>query len=331
MENLPLDTSHPAVRDYLTLVRLQVLTPLSLLINIATVMVCALITSPTIGGLIRQKPTAISPNPAILAVYVAVLFLGQIGYCVILVLASKQETKRTLTKGVGMSLVAANFIMALWAIVWIMKWFIAASILQGLLLLFLLYSSLALYVYHPATSERPLDTMFIHAPIRFFVTLVLLALFPYCLFVALGLIHEPTAPGEYLSWHTWAGFGIVAGTNLLALLVVVTQLDIVWCIGATWVCISMWAQKPKPTPVYATTIACTILHPLALLLALAYVYYDQSPRRGRIALPPDREHYSNQASGGRAIGHVGPSAEEEGMGGIQATGPQEIDPNTTWG
>lgn len=79
MEGLPIDTSHPAVRDYLALIRyvlpmssplickpltspcsfyvcidrtarsLQVLTPLSLLINIATVMVCSLVVSPGLG------------------------------------------------------------------------------------------------------------------------------------------------------------------------------------------------------------------------------------------------------------------------------------------
>lgn len=69
MENLPIDTSHPAVRDYLALIRyvptltlfpdspvthrgvsvrsrLQVLTPLSLLINIATVIVCTAVLTP---------------------------------------------------------------------------------------------------------------------------------------------------------------------------------------------------------------------------------------------------------------------------------------------
>jgi hypothetical protein len=67
--DLPLDTSHPAVRDYLALVRyvcrivlishlmhhvsrLQVLTPLSLLMNIATVMVCTLVINPNLGALI---------------------------------------------------------------------------------------------------------------------------------------------------------------------------------------------------------------------------------------------------------------------------------------
>lgn len=93
MEALPIDTSHPAVQDYLALVRLQVLTPLSLLINIAAVAVCAFLANPSIAGVSRLYPTSITPNSAVIGAYVAVIYLGQIGYCLLLVLATKSETK----------------------------------------------------------------------------------------------------------------------------------------------------------------------------------------------------------------------------------------------
>lgn len=93
MESLPIDTSDPAVRDYLSLVRLQVLTPLSLLINIATVAVCAFVVTPSIAGVSRLYPTSITPDASAIAVYLLVVFLGQIGYCLLLVMASKTETK----------------------------------------------------------------------------------------------------------------------------------------------------------------------------------------------------------------------------------------------
>lgn len=92
--------------------RLQVLTPLSLLINVATVAVCSTVVNPSIGtylqspqecyftvspgGVSKLWPTSISPKPALIAVYVAVIYVGQIGYCLLLVLAKKPETKVSL-------------------------------------------------------------------------------------------------------------------------------------------------------------------------------------------------------------------------------------------
>lgn len=93
MDTLPIDTSHPAVRDYLALIRLQVLTPLSLLLNIATLLVCALIASPSIAGVAHLYPTAITPKIGIIEAYIFVIWLTQIGYCVLLVGARKPETK----------------------------------------------------------------------------------------------------------------------------------------------------------------------------------------------------------------------------------------------
>jgi len=93
MEALPIDTTHPAVKDFLALVRLQVLTPLSLLINIATVLVCAFLAKPSIAQVSRSYPTSITPNAPAIGAYVAAIYLCQIGYCLLLVLASKPETK----------------------------------------------------------------------------------------------------------------------------------------------------------------------------------------------------------------------------------------------
>lgn len=62
-----------------------------------------------------------------------------------------------------------------------MQWFLVATITQGILLLFLFYSNLALLIYHPPDGSRPLDTALIHAPMRFFFVLPLTILFPLSL------------------------------------------------------------------------------------------------------------------------------------------------------
>jgi hypothetical protein len=99
----------------------------------------------------------------------------------LLVLARKAETKKTLVKGVGVSLVLANWVMAFWAVTFVMQWFIAATALQGVLLLLLIYANVVLLVYHEPTRGRPFDTALIHAPMRFFLILPLSTLFPISL------------------------------------------------------------------------------------------------------------------------------------------------------
>ncbi|KIY68131.1 hypothetical protein CYLTODRAFT_374824 [Cylindrobasidium torrendii FP15055 ss-10] len=286
MEGLPVDFSHPAVRDYMTLIRLQVLTPLSLLINIAALSICAFVVNPSMGTIAKQYPTVITPRPSAVATYLIALYAMQLGYCILLVIARKPETKQTLIKGPGFPLVIANWVMAFWAICWIMKWFLAATVFQGIILACLLYSNLVLLIYHRPTNKRPLDTALIHAPMRFFLVLQLSLIFPLSLFITLGLTHTPSAPGppEDYDLYQWAGFGVVFGTNFLGWLVVVFRRDIVWCVAATWVCVALFTMRPKPAPVYITAIVFTVLHPVGLLGSLIYskFYQDNS-----VSLPGD--------------------------------------------
>ncbi|KAJ7035669.1 hypothetical protein C8F04DRAFT_514803 [Mycena alexandri] len=320
MDSLPIDMSHPAVRDYLALVRLQVLTPLSLLINIASVLVCATAVNPSMRTISKLNPTSISPSPAVVSVYVGAMYLGQIGYCLLLVLARKPETKRTITKGVGLSLVFANWLMALWAVAWVFEWFILGTILQGLQIVLLLYSNIALLTYHSLNlTSRPFDMALIHAPLRFFFVLQLMLVFPLTLFIALGLTTPPLydgTPADY-NRHMWSGFGVVFGTNLVSLIVIVLRRDIVWCAAATWICVSIWALRPKPQPVYITVLVFTIIHPLSLILAYIHAYFysrSEVEGNGAVVLPGD-EH--------PALNH--PPSE------TQVRGPREVDPEAVWG
>ncbi|KAJ7594243.1 hypothetical protein C8J56DRAFT_926263 [Mycena floridula] len=317
MDAIPADLQ-PAVREYLALVRLQALTPLSLLINIATVVTCAFIPNTSLGQVIKTHPTSISPKAVIIAGYVLATFAGQLGYCVLLVLAKKTETKKTLTShGIGMSLVLANFAQALWAIFWVLEWFKSATALQGLLLILLLYANLMLIWKHAPTSERPLDTMFIHAPLRFFLILELALMFPLSLFVMLGLEYVPTDPDQPVDYSTtsWPGFGVVLGTNLLGLAVIIARRDIVWAFAATWISVSIWSFQPKPAAVFITAMVFTILHPLALLTV--YIYSGVVKSRRVVRLPGD-EHP------GLYIQNRAPELE------TQNQGPREIN-EETWG
>lgn len=273
--------------------------------------ICGFLVDPSISQMARLYPTAVSPKTSILSLYIAAIYLGQIGYCVLLVLVSKPETKKTLVQGVGLALVFANWVMAFWAVAWVFRLFLVATILQGLLILLLLYSNLALLIYHPPTGERPFDMALIHAPLRFFLILPLYVLFPYMLFVALGHVYN-VADGMPVNYtdYAWSGFAVVISTNLVGLVVILVRRDIVWCVAATWIAISIWSKRPKPAPVYITEILFTVLHPLALFTSFVYHKFYSSRRTAPIMLPPDGEEAVVVAN--------------------EERGPREVDPNG-WG
>lgn len=60
-----------------------------------------------------------------------------------------------------------------------MQWFLISTVLQGLIILALFYSNMALLVYHPPVGW--LDTALIHAPMRFFFVLPFAIIMPLCL------------------------------------------------------------------------------------------------------------------------------------------------------
>jgi len=316
MEDLPLDAAHPAVRDYLALIRLQVLTPLSLLVNITAVLVCSIAVNPGIQDIEKMFPSSISPKPLLIGTYLLLVYVGQVGYCVLLVAARKPETKKTITKGVGIALVLANWIMGLWAVAWIMQWFLVSTILLGTLLLILIYCNVVILIYHPPEIKtRPLDVAFIHAPLRFFLVLPLQVMFPYSLFVELGYTWEPGKPNQYAN-HQWAGFGVILLVNLIGLIVIVVRKDIVWCIAAVWIDVAIWLAKPKPSPVFITAIAFTAIHPIALVFAATWKKL-KGKDEGRITLPPD----DNAESSDR------PHRQQQGA----TRPPREVDTEALWG
>jgi hypothetical protein len=117
--SVPFDTSSPAVRDYLALVRLQVLTPLSLLVNIVVLVVCAAVLDPSIEGISDDYRTVLTAKPWMVQMYVIAIWVGQVGYCGLLVLVRKPETKQTLIHGSGQWLVWVNWVFAGWAVAFV--------------------------------------------------------------------------------------------------------------------------------------------------------------------------------------------------------------------
>ncbi|KIJ25295.1 hypothetical protein M422DRAFT_72208 [Sphaerobolus stellatus SS14] len=287
-DEVPIDVNNPSVRDYLNLVRLQVLTPLSVLVSIATVLVATTIVFPGLGAISKTHPTPISASPNVLGIYFLVLFACLIGYCCILVMASEEDTKVTLTHGVGFSLVVANWLLAGWAVAWALQWWISSTILLSLLTAVLLYSNVLLLIYHPPSRERPLDTLFIHAPMRLFLLLSATLLLPMSIFIMTGKTWDPIHADHRYSDYQWEGLAVILITNAVGWIIVILCRDIFWCIGAMWINICILAEQPKSFPVEAAAIAFTVLQPLAFVGVGTWKLYKRN-REGAIRLPQDEE------------------------------------------
>ncbi|KAF8513586.1 hypothetical protein BU17DRAFT_53179 [Hysterangium stoloniferum] len=306
-EELAIDANHPAVREYLTLVRLQVLTPLSVLINIATVTVTTFLISPGIGSISKIHPTPISPSPNLLGIYFLVLFATEIGYCILLVMASKDETKNTIINGVGYFLIVANWLMAGWAVAWALQFFTLSVVLLSLLTAVLLYSNVALLLFYPPTRTRPVDTALIHGPVRLFFILPATVLLPQAIFIMLGKTWDPKHPddGRYANYQ-WEGFAVVCVTNIVGFLIIVLRRDIAWCLGQVWLNICILVERPKSAPVEGAAIAFVIIQPVALIVAASFrAFYYRRHREGAIALPSEEEEdQERNEEHGRNVGRV---------------------------
>jgi hypothetical protein len=97
-DTMPASTAHhnrstmdPSTLRYLT--KVQVLTPLTILLNVASLAVCSILVKPNLGDINHEYLTQFTPNPAFILSFWAVLFLLQIGFAILLVLGQKDFTK----------------------------------------------------------------------------------------------------------------------------------------------------------------------------------------------------------------------------------------------
>jgi hypothetical protein len=91
--SLPLDSNDPAIRRALHLIRIQVLTPVSVLVNIATCIICALVINPSMKDISNMFPSTMTPKSTMIGLYWMVVFGMMVFYSLLIVIATKDETK----------------------------------------------------------------------------------------------------------------------------------------------------------------------------------------------------------------------------------------------
>jgi len=292
MTGTGLPASDPLVRQALALIRLQVLTPLSVLVSIGANLVCAIVVRPTMAEISRNHPTSLTPLNLMVGIYWLALWVLLVGYCMLLVVATHEDTKATIVHGVGLRFVFANWLLAFWSIAFALQSFIGALVLLSLTVLLLLSIYVTLIVY-PAQLTHPLVFLFIHTPMRLLIMATLMLGLPHAIFLAVGWTDKLKAPegGGDVDWgkYAWPAFGFICGLNTLGLVNVAWRRDLVSALAGVWLVLSIGLARPKPAPVFAAVILFTVLYPLTWIAAFAWTRLRKGEREGQIALPPDEE------------------------------------------
>ncbi|PWN52888.1 hypothetical protein IE53DRAFT_384637 [Violaceomyces palustris] len=277
-------------------VRIQVLTPLSVLLQLTTMIICSFLVHPSLGSVGRLHPTYMSPNENFILFYWAVLYLLLIGFSTLAVLSRQSETKKALVHGVGTRLALANYLMVLWAIFWVLNrtiTFELATGCLGVIALLLLYNSIVLAVWYKPSSRHPLDWLFIHVPVKMFLVVILQVDLWQQLFMALAW----EAPYD-LNKGLWPAFGITTGLGVLSSLWIFATGDFTWTVAGIYLNAGLLMHKKitvagdvsRPAVHTAAIILSMALQLTALVSSLAWSRIE-ARREGRIALPlsPEEE------------------------------------------
>ncbi|KAK8870052.1 hypothetical protein IAR55_000622 [Kwoniella newhampshirensis] len=296
-------------RESMRLVRLQIGIPISVLIAMGANLVCALAIKPGLSGINALFPTLLSPNSLMIELYWALLYVLQVGFCLVLLLARKEATKEMLIHGVGLRFAIANWLQAAWAVFFTLQFFIGAEICILINVINLLSIHFTL-LYYPATLKRPIDALLVHAPMTMLLAILFELDWLHNGFVALGwVIEEKKEWGRY----TWQAVGFVAGVNVVAAIWAGARRLYLLTAASMYILFSLLFSSPrtnptlpttalpKPTPLLVTIIICLVLHPIALVAGVAWKRTRE--REGRIRLEEEVEQAEENEEHEREAAH----------------------------
>lgn len=298
-----------------SLTRMQILTPLSVLLQMGVMILCgSKLIKPNLQQVSRRHPTYLSVQDSFVMLYWVVLYVLLIGFSLFLLLSRTSETRKALVHGVGTRLALANYMMVVWAVLWILDrplTLIIGTAALGVIAILLLFNSLVLAVRYPPSAKHPLDWLFIHVPIKMFLVITLQYDLWQQLFMALGWDFG-SGGHDALVKGLWPAFGIVAGLGVFSALWIFATADLTWTIAGIYLNLGLLWHKhfsliggrddgePRPAPLTAAIILAIALQAVAFLAGVAWKRI-KARQEGRIALPltPEEEAAAYRAEAER--------------------------------
>ena len=105
-------------------------------------------------------------------------------------------------------------------------------------------------------------------------------------FIALNWLSLMDQSNPYQHW--WKAVLALFGVNLLLAVWIVVRLDVYACLAAEWILLSvLLSRQTKPTAETVTIVILLVVHPVALIGALAWAKTKE--REGRIRLEEEAE------------------------------------------
>ncbi|WFC99577.1 hypothetical protein MYAM1_002322 [Malassezia yamatoensis] len=188
-------------RERRSLVFLQMNSPLSVLFCIVSGIVGVMIV-PSISDVFTSHPTLYTAAPRLFLGYLFVLFLFQVGFCVLAVISQNSHTQRCIIQSTGSRLAVENYMMAVWFILFVLDTPLTTTlgcyVLAGIGVLSLVNFVVLRAKYRPRWVH-PFELFLVHIPNKLMTVLVIYHLFWQQLFLDNGWVRDPWRGYDHLS------------------------------------------------------------------------------------------------------------------------------------
>ncbi|CEH15054.1 hypothetical protein CBOM_02854 [Ceraceosorus bombacis] len=285
--------SRPPPVSAVALTRVQILTPLSILISAGTLIVTSILIHPSLSEISEKHANYFTPSSAWLLVYWGVLYLLQIGFALLCVVGQQAETKKLIANGVGVRLAICNFLLAVWSITWVVAspaCFVAGEVLLAIIALILLITAAILEFIYPPSAKHPLDWIFVHVPIKMLLISMLQVDVAQQLFMALEW--DVSHGNKALQHSVWPTFATILSVGAFSALWIFAFQDLTWAACGIVLNLALLAYKipdhDRPAEIVAATIASIVLQGVALFGSYLQIYIRRQ-QEGRIRLEEEED------------------------------------------
>ncbi|CAD6573627.1 MAG: hypothetical protein CYPHOPRED_005180 [Cyphobasidiales sp. Tagirdzhanova-0007] len=292
------DPSHQSLDEQVSpslqqLIRLQIFTPLCLLVALGCNLVTVFAFHPNVGEINDDFETIWTAKKELVGGYLLLMYVLQICYCLVITLAKSPATRELVVNGVGLRFCLANIFQGLWSVFWILRLFLVSEIFL-LLAGFTMLTVWATLLRYPASYKHPIDWLFIHVPVRMFLLFLLnLAIWQNGLIALNWYKYNGSEPDRKGKWekehdtHAWIAFGVITGLGLIDSFIVFLSQDFAWAASCVFLFVAIiLGSVDKPVQVVIPLILVSSLQVVALLASYTWALYD-ARRKGSIRLPAD--------------------------------------------